>query len=159
MHLKIVVYFLHLVISGVIAGLCFCMASTLFLEGILAPIPLLMTACVVSGAWFCWRLHLQKLFNFSITKTAFKSYLPLSIVSILSMTYGAKELLDTMLISSPRIPYLLYLTGLIAVLYVCARILEFDQMPRKEKISYRRGLDTKDHTSWKRSTGRRIFQT
>ena len=159
MHLKIVIYFWHLVVSGMIAGLCLCIASILFLEGIVDPIPLILLAFAVSGTWFWWRLKLQSMFNFSITKTAFKTYLPLSIATVLGLTFGAKELLDTMMISAPRIPYLLYLTGIAAIAYLGSRVLEFEQMPRKEKISYRRGQDRKDRTKWKRSSGSRIFQT
>ncbi|MGB0372037.1 MAG: hypothetical protein ACPGN3_11935 [Opitutales bacterium] len=158
MHLKIVFYFLHIVLSGMISGLSLAIMGTLFFENVREPLPLFACAFAVSTAWFIWRIRVQRKFKFSITQKAFKLFFPISLIMVAALTLGAKELLEVMMVNPPKIKYLLYITGAMAGMAISAQILDFERMPRREKITYKRGGERKDSTSWKRSSGSRLFQ-
>ncbi|MEM9026268.1 MAG: hypothetical protein AAGB06_04970, partial [Verrucomicrobiota bacterium] len=68
---------------------------------------------------------------------------------------GTTQLIDQTMVNPPRIMFLLYLTGGIASLAIIAQILDFENMPRREKIAYRRRRARSD---WRRSSGHRILQ-
>lgn len=138
MHLKIVLYFWHIVVSGMLSGLSLAIAGTLYFEGMMLPIPLFMGVFALSFSWFVWRLIVQQKYKFLMTKKAFKTYLPLCLITIATMTLGSKKLLAVMMESPPRIQYLLYVTAIVAGMGVCAKIVDFEYMASKEKITYKK---------------------
>ena len=159
MHLKIVLYFWHKVVSGLVASLALAIAGTLYFEDIYQPIPLFIAASAVAFAWFGWRMRVQRKFDFSMTKTAFKTYLPLCAITVAAMTLGSKELVSSMMVSPPRIIYLIYLAGLIVSIAVGAQIFDYERMAKREKISYRRRkVKSESRSNWRRSSGSKVFK-
>ncbi|MEM7673948.1 MAG: hypothetical protein AAF212_11465 [Verrucomicrobiota bacterium] len=158
MHIKVVLYFLHIVLSGMLTGLSLAIACTLYFEEMMTPIPLFLGAFLISTGWFIWRVRIQRRYKFCITKKAFKIFLPLSLICIGALTLGATQLINATMVNPPRIMFLLYLTGGIASLAIIVQILDFENMPRREKIAYRRGGERKDRSDWRRSSGHRVLQ-
>lgn len=159
MHLKIVLYFWHKTTAGLVGGMGLAIAGTLFFEDVHEPILAFLAAAGVAFIWFGWRVRIQRQFDFAMTQTAFRTYLPLCAATVVALCLGSQKIVASMMIEPPRMVFLIYLAGLIVSLAVGAQLLDYRHMAIREKISYkRRKAKRETRSNWRRTSRNRLFR-
>lgn len=135
-HFNVCLYFYLRAIAVFLLALSITFLASLAFEHIFEALPFAAGLTLITGLWSAWRIQIQRKYDLEMTRSAFRIYLPLCLLSYPGIGFGLIVLASQNAVFRSEFKFAIVACVAVACLPILMQLIDYNGMPRKSSPPY-----------------------